>query len=99
MKRRTRYKTLVHEAFGANCIPEESTLFQAVCGFMEGSQEGYDDNKWFVTDYVKRMDKKESERKAIRATKYGRKELLTQMVSCMNSGDVAKKRVVNYRIG
>jgi hypothetical protein len=81
----------VHEAFGANCIPEESTLFQAVCGFMEGSKEGYDDNKWFVTDYVKRLDKKESERKAIRATKYGRKELLTQMVSCMYSGDVAKK--------
>ena len=91
MKRRTRCKTSVHEAFGANCISEDSTLFQAVCGFMEGSQEGYDDNKWFVTDYVKRLDKNESERKAIRATKFGRKELMTQMVSCMYSGDVAKQ--------
>ncbi len=56
MKRRTRYKTLVHEAFGANCIPEESTLFQAVCGFMEGSQEGYDDNKWFVRPTLHRRN-------------------------------------------
>ncbi len=45
MKRRTRCKKSVHEAFGANSIPEDSTLFQAVCGFMEGSQECYDDNK------------------------------------------------------
>jgi hypothetical protein len=90
-KRQTRVKSAVHEAFGGNTIPEDSTLFQAVCGFMEGSQECYDDNKWFVSEYVKRLDKKESDRKAIRATKFGRKELLTQMVSCMYSGDVAKQ--------
>ena len=90
-KRQTRVKSAVHEAFGGNTIPEDSTLFQAVCGFMEGSQECYDDNKWFVSDYVKRLDKKESDTKAIRATKFGRKELLTQMVSCMYSGDVAKQ--------
>ncbi len=80
----------MHEAFGANSIPEESTLFQAVCGFMEGSQEGYDDTKWFVTDYVKRLYKKESEGKTIRATKFGRKELLTRMVAFMYRGEVAK---------
>ena len=97
LKRRTRCKTAVHEAFGANCIPEESTLFQAVCGFFEGSQKGYEDeNKLFVKDYVQRLDNKESERKTIRATKFGRKELLTQMVSFMYSGDVAKQMEDNF---
>jgi hypothetical protein len=45
-QRWTRVKSSVHEAFGANSIPEDSTLlFQAVCGFMEGSQECYEENK------------------------------------------------------
>ncbi len=73
-KRQTRVKSAVHEAFGANTIPEDSTLFQAVCAFMEGSQEGHDENKWFVADHVKRLDKTDNERKTARATKYGRKE-------------------------
>ncbi len=49
-KRRIRAKLAVNEAFGNNSIPEDSTLFWAVGGFMEGSVEGYDDNRCFVAD-------------------------------------------------
>jgi hypothetical protein len=73
-------KSAVHDAFGSNTIPEDSTQFQAVYGFMEGSQEGSEGNKWFVADYVKRLHKTENERKPARATKCGRKELLSMFL-------------------
>ena len=44
-KRRTRVKKAVKEAFGSFTMPEDSTLFQAVCGFIEGSQDGEEENK------------------------------------------------------
>jgi hypothetical protein len=89
-QRWTRVKSAVHEAFGANSIPEDSTLFLAVCGFIDGSQECYEENKWFVADYVKRLDKTEMDRKTARAGKSVRKELLTQIVTFMYNGEVAK---------
>ena len=92
-KRRTRAKISVNEAFGNNSIPQDSTLFWAVCGFMEGSQEGYDENRWFVSDYVKRLHKQEKEdtTTATRATKSVRKALLSQIVSFVYNGEVAKQ--------
>ena len=92
-KRRIRAKLAVHEAFGTNSIPEDSTLFWAVCGFMEGSVEGYDDNRWFVAEYIKRLQTKENEDRSTitRATKCVRKELLTQMVSYVYNGEIAKE--------
>jgi hypothetical protein len=82
----------VKDAFGSNSIPEDSTLFRVVCGFMEGSQEMYDHNRRFVADYVKRLDNKDNtEGMGSRATKFGRKEMLSQMVSFMYNGEVAKQ--------
>jgi hypothetical protein len=90
-QRHRRVKKAAHEAFGTNTIPEDSTLFQAVCGFMVGSQEGFDENKWFVADYVKRLNNTDNERKTARSTKCGRKELLSQIVTFMYNGEVAKQ--------
>ena len=90
-KRKTRVKTAVKEAFGNSAIPEDSSLFQAVCGFIEGSQDGKDDDKWYVADYIQRLDKTEHGGKATRATKNSRKELLSQMVTYMYDGDVVKQ--------
>jgi hypothetical protein len=82
----------VTEAFGCFSIPEDSTLFRAVCGFMEGSQEGSAENRWLVDDYVKRLHKTKDEEGATRrATKFGRKELLSQIVSFMYNGEIAKQ--------
>jgi hypothetical protein len=90
-KRWTRLKMSVKDAFGSSSIPEDSTLFRSVCGFMEGSQEGHDDNKRFVSEYVQRLDNnKDTGEIATRATKSSRKELLCQIVSCMYNGEVAK---------
>jgi hypothetical protein len=95
-KRWTRIKSSVKEAFGSYSIPEDSTLFRAVCGFMEGSQEGYDGSAKYVADYVKRLDDtKDKEGSAQRATKAGRKVLLTQMVSLMYNGEVATQLEAN----
>jgi hypothetical protein len=90
-KRRTRVKKAVKEAFGSLTIPEDSTLFQAVCGFIEGSQDGEEENKWYVADYIQRRDRTEHVPKVIRATKVSRKELLTQMVTYMFDGEVEKQ--------
>jgi hypothetical protein len=90
-KRRTRLKIAVREAFGTYVISEESTLFQAVCGFIEGSQNGEEDNRLFVADYIERLNKTEQVGKVIRATKAGRKDLLSQMVMSLFDGDVAKQ--------
>jgi hypothetical protein len=90
-RRRTKMKISVTEAFGCFSIPEDSTLFRAVCGFMERSQENSAENRWLVDDYVKRLDKTEDEEGATRrATKFGRKELLSQIVSFMYNGEVAR---------
>ncbi len=95
-KRRTRVKSAVKEAFGSYSIPEDSTLFRAVCGFMEGSQEGYNDNARYVADYVQRLDdKKDNEVTATRATNAWRKVLLTQIVSLMYNGEVATQIEAN----
>ena len=90
-KRKTRVKTAVKEAFGNSAIPEDSSLFQAVCGFIEGSQDGKEDDKWYVADYIQRLDKTEHGGKATRATKTSRKELLSQMVTYMYDGEVVKQ--------
>ncbi len=90
-KKRTRLKQVVIESFGTYSIPEHSTLFRAAQGFFAGSQDADDDDIWFVGDYIKRLDKIEPDGKAIRASKAGRKELLTQMVSYMFDGEVAKQ--------
>ena len=91
-KRWTRVKMSVKDAFGSNTIPEDSTLFRAVCGFMEGSQEGHDDNRRWVADYIHRMDQsKDIVETPTRSSKFGRKELLAQIVSCMYNGEVAKQ--------
>ena len=90
-KSRTRVKNAVREAFGTFVISEESTLFQAVCGFIEGSQNGEEDNRLFVADYIQRLNKTEQVRMVIRATKAGRKDLLSQMVMSLFDGDVAKQ--------
>ena len=96
LKRRTRIKCAVKEAFGSYSIPEDSSLYRAVCGFMEGSQEGYDDHARYVADYVQRLDdKKDNEVTATRATKAGRKVLLTQIVSLMYNGEVASQIEAN----
>ena len=79
------------ESFGTFTIPEESTLFHAALGFLAGSQDGDDDNRVFVADYITRLHKIEHDGKAIRASKEGRKELLTQMVTYMFDGEVAKQ--------
>ena len=90
-RRRTKMRISVTEAFGCHLIPEDSTLFRAVCGFMEGSQEGSAENRWLVDDYVKRLHKTKDEEGATRrATKFGRKELLSQIVSFMYNGEVAR---------
>ena len=76
-------KNAVREAFGTYLVPEDSTLFQAICGFTEGSQDGEEENRLFVADYIQRLNKTEQVGKVIRATKAGRKELLSQI-----NGDV-----------
>jgi hypothetical protein len=96
-KRWTRLKISVKDAFGTNCIPEDSSLFRAVCGFMQGSQEGHDDNRRFVSEYVQRLDNNnDSEVTSLRATKTGRKGLLAQIVSFMYNGEVAQELEVNF---
>jgi hypothetical protein len=90
-KRRTRVKIAVKEAFGSNSIPEDSPLYQAVCGFIAGSQDGEEENRWFVADYIKRLHKTENVEKVIRASKAGRKALLSQMVTYMFDGAVVKE--------
>jgi hypothetical protein len=45
----------------------------------------------FVADYIQRLNKTEQVGKVIRATKAGRKELLSQMVMYLFDGDVAKQ--------
>jgi hypothetical protein len=45
----------------------------------------------FVADYIQRLNKTEQVGKVIRATKAGRKELLSQMVMNLFDGDVAKQ--------
>jgi hypothetical protein len=91
-RRHTKMKISVTEAFGCFSIREDSTLFRAVCGFMEGSQEGSAENRWLVDDYVKRLDKTEDEEGATRrATKFGWKEPLSQIVSFTYNGEVAKQ--------
>jgi hypothetical protein len=92
---RTTMRISVTEGFGCYSIHEDSTLFRAVCGFMEGSQEGYVENRWLVEDYVKRLDKIEDEGVTTRATKLGRKVLLSQIVSLMYNGEVAKALEMN----
>jgi len=63
---------------------------------MEGSQEGYDGSAKYVADYVKRLDDtKDKEVSAQRATKAGRKVLLTQIVSLMYNGEVATQLEAN----
>jgi hypothetical protein len=95
-KRWTRLKISVKDAFGRNSIPEDSSLFRAVCGFMEGSQEGHDDNRRFVAEYVQRQDNNnDAEVTSARTTKCGRKGLLAQIVSFMYNGEVAKELEVN----
>lgn len=104
-KRRSRMKKAVKEAFGCHSIPEDSTLFQAVCGFFEGCQDGYEDNRWHVYEYIKRLDtnqNKDNETKdlKLRASKASKKELLSNMVLYMFAGDVAsqlEKNVVRKR--
>ncbi len=81
----------MNEAFGCNAIPEDSALFRAIYGFMEGSQESCTENTWLVDDYVERLDNIENEGPTTRATKCGRKTLLSQMVACMYNGEVAKE--------
>jgi hypothetical protein len=90
-KKRTRLKQSLIESFGTYTIPEHSTLFHAALGFLAGSQDGDDDNRVFVRDYIKRLDKIEHDGKVVRASKAGRKELLTQMVTYMFDGEVAKQ--------
>ena len=84
-------KIAVKEAFGSNSIPEDSPLYQAVCGFIAGSQDGEEENRWFVADYIKRLHKTENVEKVIRASKAGRKALLSQMVTYMFDGAVVKE--------
>jgi hypothetical protein len=85
------------ESFGTYTIPEDSTLFHAALGFLAGSQDGDDENRLFVADYIKRLDKTEHDGKAIRASKAGRKELLTQMVTYLFEGEVAKQLEQNVK--
>jgi len=90
-RRRLKIKIAVNEAFGSNAIPVDSTLFRAIYGFMEGSQECCTENTWLLDDYVERLDNIEKERTVTRATKCGRKTLLSQMVAFMYNGEVAKE--------
>jgi hypothetical protein len=90
-RRRLRLKIAVNEVFGCNAIPEDSTLFRAIYGFMEGSQESWTENTWLVNEYVERLDNVEREGTTTRATKCVRKTLLSQMVGFMYNGEVAKE--------
>ena len=90
-RRRLKIKNAVNEAFGCNAIPEDSTLFRAIYGFMEGSQESWTENTWLVDEYVERLDNVEREGTTTRATKCVRKTLLSQMVGFMYNGEVAKE--------
>jgi hypothetical protein len=67
------------KAFGCCEVPEESTLLRAVCGFVEGSQE-----KCNLVDDV------EVARVESRCSEKERKKLLTQMVTYMYNGEIAK---------
>jgi hypothetical protein len=63
---------------------------------MEGSQEGHDDNRRFVSEYVQRLNNNNDiEVMSSRATKGCRKGLLAQIVSFMYNGEVAKELEAN----
>ena len=94
MKRNTKVKLSVCKAFGCCDILPESTLFRAVCGFVEGSQEQYhqvdEDESQDVGNYLKLLGKIDISEKATRCMEKDRKELLTQMVTFMYNGEVAQ---------
>ncbi len=70
MRRRTGVKKSVCKAFGCCDVPEESTLFRAVCGFVEGSQE-----------QCHQCDDEEDGSVATRCSEKDRKKMLTQMIN------------------
>jgi hypothetical protein len=79
MDRRRNVRNSVCTAFGCCDVAQDTTLFRAACGFVEGSQEVchecVDDESGNV---VPRCSKKE------------RKKLLTQMVTYMYNGEVVQ---------
>jgi hypothetical protein len=78
MQRHTGVKHSVCKAFGCCDVPEDSTLFRAACGFVEGSQE-----------QCHQCDDEEGGLVATRCSEKDKKKLLTQMVTYMYNGEVA----------
>ena len=77
-QRHSNVKNSVCDAFGCCDVPEESTLFRAACGFVQGSQE-----QCHQCD-----DDENSALVVTRCSKKDRKNLLTQMVTYMYEGEV-----------
>ena len=94
MKRHTFVKKSVCKAFGCCEVAADSRLFRAACGFVQGSQDQYQpcDEGDIGAGFriFNRQDKNEDALKATRCMEKGRKELLTQMVTCMYQGEVAQ---------
>jgi hypothetical protein len=79
MDRRKHVRNSVCTAFGCREVGQDTTLFRAACGFVEGSQEICQGCVADETGIV-----------AVRCTKKQRKELLMQMITYMYNGEVVQ---------
>jgi hypothetical protein len=80
MDRRKHVRNSVCTAFGCCEVGQDTTLFRAACGFVEGSQDICQECVGDETGIV-----------AGRCTKKQRKELLKQMVTYMYNGEVLQE--------